>query len=97
MKLFALTITLCLATATAIPVAAKVPTTKVPTTKAECEQVGMRWKENAGRCHPLFHEQKLSFKIIGGIGLGCALVGFIVVCKEWRRGAKDSVGTKVVE
>ena len=97
MKLFALTITFCLAAATVIPVAAEVPTTKVPTTKAECEQVGMRLKENAGRCRPLFHEHKLSFKIIGGIGLGCALVGFIVVCEEWRRGANGSVGTNVVE
>jgi len=62
--------------------------TCVPTTKAECEQVGMRWKERANKCFPLHESHTLSYYVLGVIGLGCALAGFIIVCGEWRRSAK---------
>ena len=61
--------------------------TCVPTTKAECEQVGMMWKEKANKCFPLHKSHTLSYYVLGVIGLGCSLAGFIIVCGEWRRSA----------
>jgi hypothetical protein len=62
---------------------------EVPTTKAECEQVGMRWKANTNTCRPLSHKRHtVSFNVLGVIALGCALARSVAVCREWRRSAK---------
>ena len=40
----------------------------------------MMWKEKANKCFPLHKSHTLSYYVLGVIGLGCSLAGFIVVC-----------------
>ena len=52
MKRLALIVALGLASALATPVVAA----EMPTTQADCEKAGMRWKEKATKCRPLHEE-----------------------------------------
>src|SRR6476661_2033538 len=78
MKIIASIVALNLAVAFATPVVAA----EIPTTKAECEQAGMRWKD----CRSL-NARKLAAPIrivLGIIGLGLTLLGVIILYLEWR-------------
>src|SRR6476620_12646223 len=84
MKIIASIVALNLAVAFATPVVAA----EIPTTKAECEQAGMRWKEEANqdKCRSAkarnFPAPVRIF--IGIIGLGLTLLGVIILYQEWR-------------
>src|SRR6476661_8104978 len=78
MKVIAWIVALNLALAFATPVVAA----EIPTTKAECEQAGMRWKD----CRSI-NARKLPDPVrivIGIIGLGLTLLGVIILYQEWR-------------
>jgi hypothetical protein len=79
MKPFALIVALGLASALAPPLVAA----EMPTTQADCEKAGMRWKEKASKCRPLREEGIRN--VFGMIGLGCTLLGLIVFYREWRK------------
>ena len=68
--------------------------TCVPTTKVQCEKIGMRWREQVNKCIPLYQKHTLSFYVLGVFGLGCAFVGFIAICGEWRRSANDGLANR---
>jgi hypothetical protein len=83
MKIIAWIVALNLAVAFATPVVAA----EIPTTKAECEQAGMRWKESANQDKCRFSVYKLPAPVrivIGIIGLGLTLLGVIILYQEWR-------------
>src|SRR6476660_10570104 len=86
MNIIASIVALNLAVAFATPVVAE-----IPTTKAECEQAGMRWKEEADqdkcRRRATFEARNLPAPVrivIGIIGLGLTLLGVIILYQEWR-------------
>jgi hypothetical protein len=86
MKILALIIALNLAASFAMPVVAA----EIPTTKADCEQAGMKWKEWAPneKCRfPVRREPTLPApvrNVLGIIGLGSALLGLIILYREWH-------------
>jgi hypothetical protein len=46
-----------------------------PTTQAECEKAGMRWKEKASKCRSMpGRSLSTAQKIVGLLGLMCALI-----------------------
>jgi len=60
---------------------------EIPTTKAECEQAEMRWDEQANKCRPAFGKPMLPAPVrhvLGIIGMGSALLGLILLYREWR-------------
>jgi hypothetical protein len=95
MKRFALIVALCLASALATPVVAA----EMPTTQADCEKAGMSWKEKAIKCRPLREEgihptlPKEVRNVLGMIGLGCTLIGLIVMYREWREPGNRTRGS----
>jgi hypothetical protein len=87
MKHLALIVALGLASALATPMVAA----EMPTTQADCEKAGMRWKDKPSKCRPLREEEgihptlpKEVRNVLGMIGLGCTLLGLIVMYREWR-------------
>ena len=92
---FALIVALGLASALATPVVAA----ETPTTQADCEKAGMRWKEKASECRPLRKQGILPtlFKavrnVLAMLGLGCALLGLIVLYREWREAGDRTRGS----
>ena len=86
MKILASIISLNLAVAFAIPVVAP----EIPTTKADCKQAGMKWKEWAyqDKCRfAVDRARKLPApvrNVLGIIGLGSALLGLTILYQEWR-------------
>ena len=90
---FAFIVALGLASALATPVMAA----EMPTTQADCEKAGMRWKEKASKCRPLREEgitptlPKEVRNVLGMIGLGCTVAGLIVLYRDWRT-PRDSSG-----
>jgi hypothetical protein len=95
MNAFVLIVALGLASALATPVGAA----EVPTTQADCEKAGMRWKEKASKCRPLWEEgihptfPKEVRNVLGMIGLGCTLLGLIVFYREWREPGDGTRGS----
>src|SRR6476661_8612371 len=84
MNIIASIVALNLAVAFATPVVAA----EIPTTKAECEQAGMRWKEEANQDKCRFAKAR-NFPapvriVLGIIGLGLTLLGVIILYQEWR-------------
>jgi hypothetical protein len=74
MKILASIIALNLAAAFAMPVVAA----EIPTTKADCEQAGMKWKEqvNQNKCRSAVRREHMLptpvRNVLGIIGLGSA-------------------------
>jgi hypothetical protein len=55
-----------------------------PTTKADCEKAGMVWKERDSQCKPATTQDSSALRnVLGVIGLFCALIGFVMVCRMW--------------
>ena len=63
---------------------------EIPTTKADCEQAGMKWKEWASneKCRfPVGRGSRVLDpvrKVLGLIGLGSALLCLIILYREWH-------------
>jgi hypothetical protein len=86
MKILASIIALNLAAAFATPVVAA----ELPTNKADCEQAGMKWKEQANQNKCRFadrSEHRLPapvHNVLGIIGIGANLLCLIMLYREWR-------------
>ena len=93
MKPFVFIVALALASVSATPLVAA----EMPTTQADCEKAGMRWKEKASKCRPLREEgilpnvPKEVRNVLGVIGLGCTVAGLLVLYRDWRT-PRDSGG-----
>jgi len=59
---------------------------EIPTTKADCEQAGMHWKEQANECRSAAVGKPMlpARTVLGIIGIGSALLGLILLYREWR-------------
>src|SRR6476646_9138804 len=82
MKIVASIVALNLPVAFATPLVAA----EIPTTKAQCEQAGMRWKESANQDKCRFAKAR-NFPapvriVLGIIGLGSTLLGVIILYQE---------------
>ena len=89
MKLFATIIALSLAGAIVTPAIAA----EYPMTKADCEKAGLKWKEEKHKCKPSVRVVNWSpaKRLWAWIGLGSAVVGLIVLYRDWRT-PRDSSG-----
>ena len=79
MKLFATIIALNLAGAIITPAIAA----EYPKTKADCENAGLKWKEEAHKCRPLVRDWSPAKRLWGWIGLGSAVVGLVLVWRDF--------------
>ena len=89
MKLFAAIIALSLAGAIITPAIAA----KYPMTQADCEKAGLKWKKEEHKCKPYVRvvNRSRAKRILALIGLGSAVVGLIVLYRDWRT-PRDSSG-----
>jgi hypothetical protein len=56
----------------------------IPTTEADCEKAGMKWKQKAGKCKPMpSHAPSRAESVLALIGIGCALVGLFFIWSEY--------------